>query len=91
MIGLQGGARATLDLGALIARWGTVTATTLRTRPFAEKATICAAVEQRVWPLVGNGAIPVAEPTTFPLADVAAAHAHLESGDNVGKVVLQVR
>ena len=91
IIGMQGGARATLDLGALMARWGTVTATTLRSRSSSEKAAICAAVAQRVWPLIAAGAITVAEPTTYPLADAAAAHEHLESGDNVGKIVLQVR
>ena len=91
VIGMQGGVRGTLDLGALMARWGTVTASTLRSRRSAEKAAICAAVVERVWPLIASGAIALGEPTTFELAEAAAAHARLESGDSVGKIVLRVR
>jgi putative PIG3 family NAD(P)H quinone oxidoreductase len=91
VIGLQGGAKGTLDLGALLARRGTVTGTTLRSRPPAEKADICRRVVDRVWPLLADGTIAHTPQTTFPLAEAAAAHAHLESGDNLGKVVLTVR
>ncbi len=91
VIGLQGGARATLDLAALLTRRGTVTATSLRPRPPAEKAEICRRVVERVWPLLADRTIAMTPQTTFPLAEAAAAHAHLESGDNLGKVVLVVR
>jgi putative PIG3 family NAD(P)H quinone oxidoreductase len=91
VIGLQGGSKATLDLGVLMAKRAVLRATTLRARPPAEKAEICAHLVERVWPLIGNGTIEPAPQTRFPLAEAAAAHAHLESGDNLGKVVLTVR
>jgi len=91
VIGLQGGTRGTLDLGALLAKRASVSATSLRARPVAEKAAICRRVAERIWPLVSAGTIAPAPQTVFPLADAASAHAHLESGDNLGKVVLRVR
>ena len=91
VIGLQGGRQATLDLGALLAKRGVVRATTLRSRPPAKKAEICRRVVDRVWPLLAERTITLPPQTRFPLAEAAAAHAHLESGDNLGKVVLVVR
>jgi putative PIG3 family NAD(P)H quinone oxidoreductase len=91
VIGMQGGSKATLDLGALMAKRALVTATSLRPRPAAEKADICRRVVQRVWPLIADGRIRPTPQTRFPLAEAASAHAHLESGDNLGKVVLTVR
>ncbi|SDR69409.1 putative NAD(P)H quinone oxidoreductase, PIG3 family [Friedmanniella luteola] len=91
VIGMQGGARATLDLAALLSRRGLVTATSLRPRPPAEKAEICRRVVERVWPLLVDGTIAPTPQTTFPLAEASAAHAHLESGDHLGKLVLVVR
>jgi putative PIG3 family NAD(P)H quinone oxidoreductase len=90
VIGMQGGTQATLDLGALLVKRGLVTATSLRPRPPAEKADICRRVVERVWPLFGDGTYQPTPQTTFPLAEAASAHAHLESGDNLGKVVLVV-
>lgn len=88
VIGLQGGRRGTLDLGALLAKRGTVMATNLRSRPVAEKTQICDLVADSVWPRITDGEIVPAPQTTFPLAEASAAHRHLESGDNIGKVVL---
>lgn len=90
VIGMQGGRKGTLDLNRLLTRRATVTATSLRFRPIAQKAAICAAVAQRVWPLISSGAIRPAPETRFALDDVAQAHRQLESGDNIGKVVLVV-
>jgi putative PIG3 family NAD(P)H quinone oxidoreductase len=90
VIGLQGGRQATLDLGRLLAVRGRVIATTLRSRPVAEKSAICRRVEDAVWPLIGSGSIAPAPQSRFPLGQVSAAHTHLESGDNLGKVVLTV-
>ncbi len=90
VIGLQGGRKGTLDLGRLMTIRGSVLSTTLRSRPVAEKSAICCRVTEVVWPLIGSGAIRPAPQTTFPLAEVAAAHRRLESGDNIGKVVLTV-
>jgi len=91
VIGLQGGSRGTLDLATLLRKRAVVTATSLRPRPPVEKAAICRALVERVWPLLADGTLRLPPQTTFPLADAAAAHAHLESGDNLGKVVLVVR
>lgn len=90
VIGLQGGTRGTLDLGRLLRVRGRVIATTLRARPVTEKSAICRRVEEAVWPLVGDGSIAPAPQSRFALRDVVAAHAHLESGDNLGKIVLTV-
>lgn len=88
VIGLQGGRKGTLDLNKLLVKRGTVTATSLRGRPAEQKAAICAAVRDRVWPLVESGAIRPAPETRFAFEEVADAHRHLESGGNIGKVIL---
>jgi putative NAD(P)H quinone oxidoreductase, PIG3 family len=90
VIGLQGGRKGTLDLNRLLTRRATVTATSLRFRPTQQKAAICAAVAERVWPLIGSGAIRPAPETRYALDDVARAHTQLESGDNIGKVILVI-
>jgi putative PIG3 family NAD(P)H quinone oxidoreductase len=87
-IGLQGGARAELDLGLLLRKRAAVIATSLRARPAAEKATIVAAVREHVWPLVSDGVVRPVVHTTMPLAEAAAAHELLESSAHVGKVLL---
>ena len=66
VIGLQGGTKGTLDLGRLLRIRGRVIATTLRSRPVAEKAAICRRVEEAIWPLVGDGSIAPAPQTRFP-------------------------
>lgn len=88
VIGLQGGRRGTLDLATLLAKRGTITATSLRGRPADQKAAICRRVLDEVWPLVAEGRIRPAPETRFPLAQVADAHRHLASGENIGKVIL---
>jgi putative PIG3 family NAD(P)H quinone oxidoreductase len=88
VIGMQGGSRGELDLGALMRKRGAVVATTLRSRPVAEKAAICAAVVDHVWPLVGSGAVRPIVHERFPLERAAAAHAAVEDGGSIGKVLL---
>lgn len=87
-IGLQGGTKGELNLGLLLSKRATVTATSLRFRPAEEKAAICARVAEVVWPLIEAGRIRLAGETRFPVEDVALAHAWLVGGDNVGKIVL---
>lgn len=88
VIGLQGGAKGELDLARLMATRGSVIGTTLRARPEAEKAAICAEVVEHVWPLVTAGQVRPVVHTSLPLAEAAAAHGLLESNDHVGKVLL---
>ncbi len=90
VIGLQGGATAELDLGTLISKRAAVIATTLRARPADEKAAICAAVVEHVWPLVAEGRVRPVVHASYPLAEAAAAHAAVESSANLGKVLLTV-
>jgi putative PIG3 family NAD(P)H quinone oxidoreductase len=89
-IGMQGGRKGTLDLATLAAKRGLITANLLRARPVEEKAAICRGLVQNVWPLIADGTIKQSPLTVFPLAEAAAAHAHLQSGNNIGKVILSV-
>jgi putative PIG3 family NAD(P)H quinone oxidoreductase len=88
VIGLQGGTKAELDLNALMRKRAAVVGTTLRARPVGEKATICAAVVEHVWPLVADGTIRPVVGRRFPLAEAAEAHRWMESGESTGKILL---
>ncbi len=90
VIGLQGGVKGTLNLGKLLAKNGTITATSLRFRPDEEKATICTQVAQQVWPLIETGKIKLPNQTTIEFNNAAYAHRQLASGDNIGKIVLTI-
>jgi putative PIG3 family NAD(P)H quinone oxidoreductase len=87
-IGLLGGARSQIDLGALMRRRLTLTGSTLRTRSIEEKAAIARDLEQHVWPLLASGTVSPVVDRTLPLAQAAEAHRLLEAGQVVGKVVL---
>lgn len=90
IIGMQGGTKAELDISTLLRKRGAIVATTLRARPAAEKAAICAAVVEHVWPLVADGSIRPLVHATLPLEQVSAAHALMESGEHSGKILLTV-
>lgn len=89
IIGMQGGTRGELDIAALLGKRGAVIATSLRARPTSEKAAICRAVEEHVWPLVAEGRVTPMVGTAFGLDEVAKAHALMESGDHSGKILLR--
>lgn len=94
VIGLQGGTKAEIDLGALLAKRASVHGTTLRSRPAegpGSKAEIVAATLAHTWPLIEAGTVVPVVDSVFPLTDAAAAHDRLTRGDAVGKVLLQVR
>ncbi|SNY58249.1 NAD(P)H-quinone oxidoreductase [Paractinoplanes atraurantiacus] len=88
VIGMQGGRKAELDLGLLMAKRGSISSTSLRARPLADKARIVSAVARDVWPLVEAGAIKPIIHTTMPLAEAAEAHSLMESSDHLGKILL---
>ncbi len=88
VIGLQGGSRTELDLSALMGRRAAIIGSLLRPRSPEEKAAICAAVVEHVWPLVSEGLVRPVISQRFPLAEAADAHRLLESGAVVGKIVL---
>ena len=88
IIGLQGGLQAELNLGQLLAKRASVTATSLRARPATEKAEIVSATRTHVFPLIESGAVRPIVHATFDLADSAGAHRVLEESSHIGKVVL---
>ena len=67
-----------------------LTGSTLRPRSADEKARLAAEIERVVWPWIAAGQLKTVIDATFPLEDAAKAHAHLEAGEHVGKVVLTV-
>jgi putative PIG3 family NAD(P)H quinone oxidoreductase len=88
VIAVQGGARAEIDVAKLMVRRLTLAGTTLRPRSPDEKARLAREVEAAVWPWIAAGKVAPVIDRTFPLTEAAAAHAWLESGHHVGKVVL---
>ncbi len=88
VIGMQGGTKAELNLGALMAKRAAVLATSLRARPAAEKAAIVASVREHVWPLVDRGDVRPIVDTTFALDRAGDAHRRVEASDHIGKVLL---
>jgi putative PIG3 family NAD(P)H quinone oxidoreductase len=90
-IGLLGGRRGELDLGLLLAKRGAWYATSLRMRPPAEKARVCAEVVEHVWPLVATGVVRPVVHALLPLTEAEQAHRMVEASEHVGKVLLQVR
>lgn len=90
MIAFLGGAKATVNLAEIMMRRLTLTGSTLRARPVEVKAGIARALREKVWPLIEAGKIKPVIHTAFPLSEAAAAHALMESGAHIGKIVLEV-
>jgi NADPH:quinone reductase-like Zn-dependent oxidoreductase len=89
-IGMQSGSQAELDLATLLVKRASVHATALRSRPLAEKAAICRSVADGMWPLVASGRVKPIVEASYPMTEVAAAHALVEDSGHVGKVLLTV-
>ncbi|MBI1199704.1 MAG: zinc-binding dehydrogenase [Phenylobacterium sp.] len=89
-IAAQGGGEVALPIFRLMQKRAVVTGSTLRPRDADEKARLAAEVERVVWPWVAAGKVKAKVDRTFPLEEAAAAHAYLEGGAHVGKVVLTV-
>jgi putative PIG3 family NAD(P)H quinone oxidoreductase len=91
VIGLQGGATAELNLGALLPKRASVAALGLRARPVdgaPGKAALCADVATRLWPMFGDGRVIPVVHARLPLSEAARAHQMLEAGGVVGKILL---
>jgi NADPH2:quinone reductase len=88
LIALQGGAKAELDLRALLSKRLTLSASTLRAQPVQSKGRLVAAVRERVWPLFASRGLKPVIQARFPLAEAAAAHRLMEGGTHVGKILL---
>jgi hypothetical protein len=83
-----GGGMLEVPIMKIMQKRAVITGSTLRPRSADEKARIAAEVERVVWPWIAAGKVRTVIDATFPLAEAAQAHAHLEAGAHVGKVVL---
>ena len=90
-IAVLGGARAEIDMARLMVRRQTITGSTLRGRSDAFKAALADEIARVVWPLVESGELRPAMDRTFPLAQAGAAHARMEAGEHIGKIVLAAK
>jgi NADPH:quinone reductase len=88
VIGVGGGATATVELLTLMARRGTIRASTLRARPLEGKAAAARGVERSVLPLLEGGRVRVPVAAAFPMSEAEAAYGRFEAGAKLGKVVL---
>ena len=89
-IALLGGAKAEIDLGLIMRKRLTLTGSTLRPRPPEDKARLARGVEQTVWPWIEAGRFRPIVDSAFPLAEAAKAHARIDDGGHLGKIVLTV-
>ncbi len=93
MIGMQGGVKAELNLGKLLAKRAGVIGTTVRSRPVSGpggKSEIVAEVIANVWPMIADGQVRPIIGAEFPIEQARAAHELLASGEVFGKVLLRV-
>jgi putative PIG3 family NAD(P)H quinone oxidoreductase len=91
IIGMQGGVKGELNVGALLGKRASVFAAGLRFRPLDQKAAIVADVRERLWPLVAEGAVKPVIGQVVPMAEAASAHRALEEGSVFGKILLAAK
>lgn len=89
-IAVQGGLKAEINMAEVMRRRLTLTGSTLRPRSKAFKAALAAEIRDTVWPLVAAGELRPIMDQTFPLTEAAAAHARMEQGSHIGKIVLAI-
>lgn len=89
-IGMQGGVKGELNIGKLLSKRGTISATSLRGRTKEDKARITAATVAAIWPLLADGTIKHQLHAVLPLAEAQCAHDMLAAGEVTGKLVLKV-
>ena len=89
-IAVQGGVRAEINMAEVMRRRLMLTGSTLRPRSTEFKAMLADEIARNAWPLVVDGALRPIMDQTFPLADASAAHARMEAGDHIGKIILKV-
>jgi len=84
------GSKVELNLMPLMLKRQTLTGSTLRARPVADKAAIARSLKEKVWPLIEEGKVAPVLHATFPLREAAEAHRLMESSAHIGKIVLTV-
>ena len=90
MIGLMGGAKATINLGLLMMKRLRIIGSTLRAQPIAKKTEIMNNLKENVWPSLESGEIKPIIDTVIPIEEVDKAHKLMESNQTFGKVILKV-
>jgi NADPH:quinone reductase-like Zn-dependent oxidoreductase len=90
VIGVGAGAKAQVNLLALMGARATLGGSTLRARSVEDKAAVARLVEERALPLLADGSATVPIEATFPLDDAAAAYDRFAAGGKLGKIVLLV-
>ena len=88
IIGLLGGVKGELNLARLLGKRGRISATSLRSRSVADKASIVGAVRERVWPLIEAGTVRPLVHATYPMEQAAQAHRAMEESQHIGKILL---
>ena len=89
-IAVQGGLQATVNMAQIMMKRLILTGSTLRPQSAARKALLADELHRYVWPDVEAGKLKPVMDESFPLADAAKAHAHMEAGDHIGKIVLTI-
>ena len=89
-IAVQGGLMATIPIFEIMRRRLTLTGSTLRPRNTVFKSLVADELARTVWPHVEAGRLKPVIDRTYPLAEAAAAHARMEAGDHIGKIVLTI-
>ena len=82
------GSRCELDLMRVMLKRITLTGSTLRARPVAEKARLAAAIKDTVWPWIEAGKVRPVIDSRFALTEAVSAHERLDSGEHSGKILL---
>jgi putative PIG3 family NAD(P)H quinone oxidoreductase len=88
-IAFQRGAKAEIAIPEVMRRRLTLTGSTLRPRPVQFKTMVADEIAKTVWPFVEGGRLRPVIDSTFPLAEAAKAHARMEAGEHVGKIILE--
>jgi NADPH:quinone reductase len=89
-IAVQRGPTAEIAIFDIMRRRLTLTGSTLRPRSVEFKTMVADELATTVWPFVEGGRLKPVIDSSFPLAEVAAAHARMEEGEHIGKIVLEV-
>ena len=89
-IGMQGGVKGELNIGRLLSKRGSISATALRARDTEDKARIVASTVEHVWPMIEAGEFTTQVSTVLPLEEAAEAHRLIKDGEITGKIALEV-
>jgi putative PIG3 family NAD(P)H quinone oxidoreductase len=90
VLGMQGGVKGELNLGALLTKRATVHAAGLRSRSAQQKATIVSETQNAIWPMLEAGTVRPIVDSVLPLEDAARAHQLMDESGHIGKILLRI-